>query len=119
MRTLIVSDFHLGVGPRHAVLEWPRPRERLLDALAGVDRLVLLGDIVELLQAPAALSLPVAEPLLRELGARMGAGGEIVFVPGNHDRRLIEAWLRERRQPLAVDTPVPLDASPMLARMTG
>ena len=118
MRTLLVSDFHIGVGPGHAVLEWPAPRERLVAALDGIDRLVLLGDAVELLESPAARSLPVAEPVLRALGARMGAGGEIIVVPGNHDRPLISRWLRGRREPLTVDTAVPPDASPALARVT-
>jgi calcineurin-like phosphoesterase family protein len=118
VRTLLVSDFHLGAGPRHAVLEWARPRERLLAAAEGVDRLVLLGDILELLGSSPARSLPIAEPLLRDLGERIGAGGEIVFVPGNHDQLLIGHWLRARREPLAVDTAVALDASPALQRVT-
>lgn len=118
MRTLLVSDFHLGAGPRHAVLEWPRPRERLLAALDGVDRLVLLGDAIELLESSPARSLPVAEPLLRAIGERIGSEGEIVFVPGNHDRALIARWLAGRREPLAIDTAVALDASPALARVT-
>lgn len=117
MRTLLVSDFHIGVGPRHAVLEWPVPRARLLAALEGVDRLVLLGDAIELLESTAARSLPVAEPLLRALGDRIGPSGEIVLVPGNHDRPLLARWLRGRREPLGVDTAVAPDASPALARV--
>jgi UDP-2,3-diacylglucosamine pyrophosphatase LpxH len=117
VRTLVVSDFHLGVGPRHAVLELPRPRERLLAALRGIDRLVLLGDAVELLERSAAHSVPVAEPVFAALGDRMGAQGEIVYVPGNHDRALIAKWLRGRADPLAVDAAVPADASPGLSRL--
>jgi metallophosphoesterase superfamily enzyme len=61
VRTLVVSDFHLGAGPRHAVLEWCAPRERLLVAVEGIDRLVLLGDIIELLGSSPARALPVAD----------------------------------------------------------
>lgn len=118
MRTLVVSDFHLGAGPRVAVLEWPRPRERLLEALAGVQRLVLLGDVVELIERPAERSLRVAEPVLHEIAERLGARAEIILVPGNHDRGLIEPWLSARTEPLDPATEVPLDATPELARLT-
>jgi predicted phosphodiesterase len=111
VRTLVVSDFHLGAGVRHAVLEWPRPRERLLAALPDVDRLVLLGDTVELLTRPPAHALVVAEPVLRAVADRLPATAEIVLVPGNHDRELIAPWLRRRGRPLEADTAVPLEAS--------
>lgn len=114
MRTLVVSDFHLGAGMRHAVLEWPRPRERLLAALTRVDRLVLLGDTVELLIRPQSHSLVVAEPVLRAVAERLPASAEVLLVPGNHDHELIAAWLRRRGQPLDADTAVPPDASPVL-----
>jgi len=116
VRTLLISDLHLGIGRRHAVLECPRPRERLLAALEGIDRLVLLGDTIELLEGDRARSLEVAGPLLRALGERVE---EIVLVPGNHDRPLISRWLRTRRAPLQIDTAVPLEATPVLARVSG
>lgn len=119
MRTLVVSDLHLGLGRRHAVLQSPRPRERLLAALAGVERLVLLGDVVELLVRPAAASMAAAAPVLRALGEQLPAEAEVVLVPGNHDRSLIAAWLRRRAAPLHIDTAVPLDATPQLARLAG
>jgi predicted phosphodiesterase len=117
VRTLVVSDFHIGRGGRRAVLERPAARHRLISALEGVDRLVLLGDIVELLERPVREALAAAEPLLRAVGAKLGAGREVVLVPGNHDRALIAQWLRDRREPLDVDTEVPADASPALRRI--
>ncbi len=48
LRTLVVSDFHLGNRLRRDVLRHPEPLRRLLAALDGVDRLVLLGDVAEL-----------------------------------------------------------------------
>ncbi len=99
------------------MLEWSRPQERLLAALERVQRLVLLGDILELIDRPVAEALSVAEPLLRAIGERLGPAGEIVYVPGNHDHALIADWLLDRCEPLAVDTEVPGDASPALARV--
>lgn len=118
MRTLLVSDLHLGTRLARDVLRSPVPRRRLLAALRDVDRLVLLGDTIELLEARPADALAIAEPVLRDLGAAMGPGGEIVLVPGNHDRLLIRDWLRAGPPP-TVDTAVPLDAGPMLARVAG
>ena len=74
MRTLVVSDLHLGDRLQRAVLRRPAALEALLDALDGVDRLVLLGDVVELLQARPDHALPAADPILRAIGARLGAG---------------------------------------------
>ena len=78
---------------------------------------MLLGDAIELLEARAAVSLAIAEPVLRELGAAMGPEREIVLVPGNHDRLLIRDWLRGGASTL--DTVVPPDAGPALERVTG
>jgi hypothetical protein len=65
----------------------------LADAVSGVDRLVLLGDLVELRHGPVSDALAAASPVLRSLGAALGEGGEVVIVPGNHDHHLIEPWL--------------------------
>lgn len=119
MRTLVLSDLHLGVGPRHAAVELPRPRERLLAALEGVERLVLLGDVLELLERTPGHTLQIAEPILRSVGGALRPGAEVIFVPGNHDRLLIQGWLRARREPLEPSTAVPADASPALTRVIG
>ena len=54
MRTLVISDLHLGARVRNSVLTSREPLERLLAALDDVDRLVLLGDVVELLASSRA-----------------------------------------------------------------
>ena len=77
------------------MLRRPEPLEALLAALEGVERLVLLGDIVELLEGRPRQAMEVAEPVLRALGARLGARGEVIVVPGNHDRGLVRPWLHE------------------------
>jgi hypothetical protein len=63
--------------------------------MEGVDRLVLLGDVLELRDRPLGEVLEVAGPVLSEL-AEAVAGRELVIVPGNHDHHLIEEWLERR-----------------------
>jgi hypothetical protein len=60
----------------------------------------------------------VAEPVLRAIGARLGSDAEVIVVPGNHDKPLVRPWLRETGASLVPDSVVPLDATPLLARLT-
>lgn len=108
MRTLLVSDLHLGNRAGRDVIRQPVARNRLLDALEGVDRLVLLGDTAELRHRHPARSLTAAEPVLRAIGERVGArpGAEVIVVPGNHDRPLLRPWLREQERTLGVSAGV-------------
>ena len=117
MSTLVLSDLHLGSRLRHDVLTQPEPLHRLLEALEGIERLVLLGDIVELLEERAARAMDIAEPILRLIGRTLGDGREVIFVPGNHDRVLLTGWIRRVGAGLAPDSRVPLDATPELARV--
>ena len=117
MSTLVISDLHLGSRLRHDVLTQPEPQRRLLEALEGIDRLVLLGDVVELLEQRAERAMGVAEPILRLIGRTLGPGREVIFVPGNHDRALVAEWIRRVGGGLAPDTGVPFDATPGLARV--
>ena len=119
MRTLVVSDLHLGARIGRDVLRRPEALAQLLAALRDVDRLVLLGDAVELVQERGGASPELAEPVLRAIGAAMGSEREVVVVPGNHDAALIRPWLRRHGVPDAVDAPIPLDATPLLAEVTG
>jgi hypothetical protein len=64
--------------------------------VAEAQRLVLLGDTLELRHGPLREVLEVAEPVLRDLGGALGPGGEVVIVPGNHDHRLLRGWLERR-----------------------
>jgi Calcineurin-like phosphoesterase len=115
--TLLLSDLHLGSRLRHDVLTHPEPLHRLLEAFEGIERLVLLGDIVELLDERPENAMDVAEPILRLIGRTLGVGREVIFVPGNHDRALVAGWIRRVGAGLAPDTRVPLDATPELARV--
>jgi predicted phosphodiesterase len=95
--TLVVSDLHLGTSSGTDLLRRPAAREALVAALEGVDRLVLLGDVVELRDRPAAAALAAARPVLEELGAALGPRREVLLLAGNHDHRLVWPWLQRRR----------------------
>jgi len=95
VRTALISDLHLGMRDGGDVLRHERPRQALAEALAGTDRLVLLGDTVELREARLGEAVDAARPLFRELGGAM-AGREVVVVPGNHDHQL-DPWVPRRR----------------------
>ncbi len=117
MSTLVLSDLHLGSRLGHDVLTRPEPLNRLLEALERVERLVLLGDIVELAEGRAKSAMDIAEPILRSIGRTLGAGREVIFVPGNRDRALLTGWVRRVGAALAPDSRVPLDATSELARV--
>jgi UDP-2,3-diacylglucosamine pyrophosphatase LpxH len=119
VRTLVISDLHLGARLRRDVLRRAAPLDVLLSALEGVDRLVLLGDVVELVEGRQARqrALGAARAVLRSIAARLPAGAEVIVVPGNHDRALVRPWLRAGGMSDAVDAPIPLDATAELARV--
>jgi hypothetical protein len=96
MRTLVISDLHLGSRGRADVLRSERVVAPLCERLAQVDRLVVLGDLLELRHGPTRDALAVAQPVLQTLGAALGPGGEVVVVPGNHDHALVGGWLEAR-----------------------
>ena len=107
MKTAIISDLHLGVSSGGDVLRDPEIRATLLEELRGAERLVLLGDIVELRERPLGAALEHALPFFAELGAAVG-DIEVVLTPGNHDARLAEPLLDRLS---LEDAPLPLDAT--------
>jgi hypothetical protein len=122
MRTLIVSDLHLG-GLRGAdVLLRPELRAPLLEALTDVDRLVLLGDVLELRHGPLREAMSSARPVFEDLGAAL-AGRELIISAGNHDHALVEPWLTRRGEereppPLGLEQLLePAEASAALERI--
>jgi Calcineurin-like phosphoesterase len=123
LRTLIVSDLHLGSAARVDVLRRPEPRAALLQELREIDRLVLLGDVLELRHGPRREALAAARGLFEDLG-RVLAGREIVVLAGNHDHALIEPWLERRSEERSAPAALAVeqrfaasDASPMLAQL--
>lgn len=96
MRTAIISDTHLGSGNKSDLLSRERFLETLVAALEGSDRLVLLGDTIELRDRPLERALEASQPFFERVGEAL-AGGEVVLVPGNHDHRLLGHWLERVR----------------------
>src|SRR4051812_50160650 len=92
VRTLVVSDLHLGARTGVDVLQRPAARGALLERLDGVDRLVLLGDTLELRHGPVREALAAARPGLEAIRAPM-ARGEGVLVAGHHEPRPPPPWL--------------------------
>ncbi len=88
MRTLVISDLHIGAGHGRDALTDQAIVETLAAAIASVDRLVLLGDVIELRQGPLQDALAAASRVLPELVAGLGEGREVVMVFGNHDHQL-------------------------------
>lgn len=96
MLTAIISDLHLGTVSGGDVTRLAEVRARLLEALAPADRVVLLGDALELRERPSAEVLELARPLLEGLG-EVTEGKQLVVVPGNHDHELVAPALEAAR----------------------
>jgi len=109
VRTLVLSDLHLGSRTDADVLR----RDGALGALTAhlreepPDRLVLLGDLIELRHGPVIDALEAARPVVQAIGGALRPGTEVVLVPGNHDHELIGPWLErralEREPPLTLE----------------
>jgi predicted phosphodiesterase len=114
MRTAIVSDLHLGAASEADLLSRPEAFGALADAIEGVDRLVLLGDVLEFRDRPFQEAMELAKPTLAKL-AELSAG-EVIIVPGNHDYRLVSGWLEARAlrgaKPLRLSEKARLDLWP-------
>jgi hypothetical protein len=96
VRTLVVSDLHLGQADGQDLLRRAALREPLLEALAGVDRLVILGDGLELREAPHRTAADTAAPFFAAAGRALGPDGELLLLAGNHDHGLAAGWIDAR-----------------------
>ncbi|HZN88162.1 MAG TPA: metallophosphoesterase [Thermoleophilaceae bacterium] len=96
MRTAAISDLHLGVLSRRDLARDGHARDRLLGTLVEADRLVLLGDTIELRERPLHAVLDEVRPFFEALGEAF-AGRPILVVPGNHDHALASPWLTRLR----------------------
>jgi hypothetical protein len=96
MRTLVISDLHLGAAGGTDLLRRADLRAPLAEAVRDVDRLVILGDGVELRDRPKRDIAELAAPLFAELGAALGPDGELVITAGNHDHGLVAGWIDGR-----------------------
>jgi hypothetical protein len=124
MRTLILSDLHLGSLSGSDLLRRAELRAPLLEAVRDVDRVVLLGDVLELRHGPLRDAMAAARPCFEDLGRAL-AGRELIITAGNHDHALVEPWLAARGEdaepsPLGVEQLLdPAQVSPALERIAG
>lgn len=105
MRTAIISDLHLGSRSGRDLLRDEFFRDLLLAEIERADRLVLLGDVIELFEVPFGEAFENARPFLKALGVAM-AGRQIILVPGNHDHLLARPLLKRaasRSEPLGLE----------------
>src|SRR5919197_2715999 len=116
MRTVVLSDLHLGSSGGIDLLRRRDLREALWAQVEGAGQVVLLGDAIELRDRPLSAALECARPFFEELGAALGAG-RLVVVPGNHDHHLLEGWLERRRldeaAPMDLEQRIPVRSGPL------
>jgi predicted phosphodiesterase len=96
VRTLVISDLHLGRATGTDLLRRRELRAPLLEALDGVDRLVICGDGLELREASQRDAVEVAAPFCAEVGQALGPDGELLVLGGNHDHGLVAGWIESR-----------------------
>jgi predicted phosphodiesterase len=104
--TAIVSDLHLGTTSGVDVARRGEPLARLVEVVAGADRVVFLGDLLELRERPTAAVLADVEATLRRIGEAAG-GKQVLVVPGNHDHQIVGPALERAR--LAGNPALPLE----------
>lgn len=93
---MVISDLHIG-GPRGKdLLRRPELRAPLIELLRDSNRLVILGDGLELRHAAHRDAAELARPFLEEVGAALGSDGEVLIVGGNHDHGLVAGWIDAR-----------------------
>jgi predicted phosphodiesterase len=95
MRTAVVSDLHLGSASGEDLLRDAAIRRALFEEISAADRVVLLGDAIELRELPLGVALAAARPFFEELGEALGDRAPVILVPGNHDHRFAEPLLDE------------------------
>jgi hypothetical protein len=98
MRTLVISDLHLGKAGRTDLLRRADLREPLLEALRDVDRLVILGDGLELREAAHRDAVESAGAFFAAVGAVLGPDRPLLVLAGNHDHGLAAGWIDARLQ---------------------
>ena len=123
MRTLVISDLHLGKAERTDLLRRPALREPLLEALADVDRLVILGDGLELREAAHRDAVDVAGAFFAAVGEVLGPDKPLILLAGNHDHGIAAGWIDARLQTepsgfLGLEQRfAPADAGPLARRL--
>lgn len=88
VRSLVISDSHLGAWTGDDLLVYPWAREALRPELERADEVVLLGDFLDLLFATIEHAFERADGLV-ELLAQTLPGKRLVWLAGNHDHHIL------------------------------
>jgi UDP-2,3-diacylglucosamine pyrophosphatase LpxH len=88
MRALVISDTHFGAWTGRDLLAEERYLERLAPALEGIDELIFLGDLYDLLFGSLADAFGASDGMLRLIAEKL-PGRRLVFLAGNHDHHLV------------------------------
>jgi hypothetical protein len=96
VRTLVISDLHLGKAEQTDLLRRADLREPLLEALRDTDRLVILGDALELREAANRDAVGIATPFFADVGRVLGPDKELLLLAGNHDHGIAGGWIGAR-----------------------
>jgi Calcineurin-like phosphoesterase len=88
MRSLVISDTHLGAWTGDDLLAYPWAREALRPELERADEVVLLGDFLDLLFSTIEHAFERADGLV-ELLAQTLPGKRLVWLAGNHDHHIL------------------------------
>jgi UDP-2,3-diacylglucosamine pyrophosphatase LpxH len=88
MRALVISDTHFGAWTGRDILREPENLALLAPHLDGLDEVILLGDLFDLLFGRIEEAFRAAEPLLGLLREKL-QGKRVVFLAGNHDYHVI------------------------------
>jgi len=120
LRTLVISDLHVGAGHGRSRLQDDQVFAALAEAIPEYNRIVLLGDVIELRQSPMRDALAAASRVLPRLVAGLEPRHELVLVAGNHDHELLAPWVVRRGAsapppPLSLETVVDWNAGEPLA----
>jgi hypothetical protein len=107
VRSLVISDTHLGAWTGDDLLAYAWAREALRPELERADEVVLLGDFVDLLFATIEHAFERADGLV-ELLAQTLPGKRLVWLAGNHDHHILVRRL-EALVELRIATAKPYD----------
>jgi hypothetical protein len=102
MRALVISDTHFGAWTGYDLLREPEHLDRLAPHLDGVDEVVMLGDLFDLLFGTVEGAFRASEGLLALIRERL-QGKRFVFLAGNHDHH-VEVVYREDLTQLGLAT---------------
>lgn len=95
-RVVVISDAHFGND--YSALADPSNRKKLIDCiryLGDVDEVVLLGDLFDFWTTSLPDALEESRDFLSVL-FRLDNVGRVVYVPGNHDHRVVRLYHDER-----------------------